>query len=53
MPRLADLLQSHGVPHELYIYPGGHLAPRSNPLMFERVRAWYARFGMFLRMTSP
>ncbi|MGH9408211.1 MAG: alpha/beta hydrolase family protein [Vicinamibacterales bacterium] len=45
--RFAALLQERNVPHELYVYPGGHLAPRADPLMFERVRAWYARFGMF------
>lgn len=45
--RFAGVLLSHGVPHELYLYPGGHLAPRSNPLMFERVRAWYQKYGMF------
>jgi dienelactone hydrolase len=45
--RFASLLQRLGVPHELYTYPGGHLAPRSNPLMLERVHAWYAAHGMF------
>ena len=45
--RFAGLLLARGVPHELYTYPGGHLAPRSNPLMFERVRAWYQKYGMF------
>lgn len=43
----AHILLSHGVPHELYVYPGGHLAPRSDPLMFDRVRAWYQKYGMF------
>lgn len=45
--RLASLLQRFGVAHELYLYPGGHLAPRSSPLMLERVHAWYAAHGMF------
>jgi dienelactone hydrolase len=45
--RFASILDGLHVPNELYVYPGGHLAPRSNPLMFERVHAWYARFGMF------
>lgn len=44
--RLAEVLKDHGVPTALYVYPGGHLAPRSNPLMFERVRAWYAEHGV-------
>lgn len=43
----AQVLLAHGVPHELYGYPGGHLAPRSDPLMFDRVRAWYQKYGMF------
>jgi hypothetical protein len=34
------------VDNALYVYPGGHLAPRANPLMFERVRAWYAAHGV-------
>jgi dienelactone hydrolase len=44
--RLASVLDEHGIPHALYVYAGGHLAPRSNPLMFERVRAWYATHGV-------
>jgi dienelactone hydrolase len=44
--RLASLLTEHGVANRLYVYPGGHLAPRSNPLMFERVREWYAAHGV-------
>jgi dienelactone hydrolase len=44
--RLAGVLTDRGVANALYIYPGGHLAPRSNPLMFERVRAWYAAHGV-------
>jgi dienelactone hydrolase len=44
--RFAALLQSHGVAHELWAYPGGHLAPQANPLMFDRVRAWYVKYGM-------
>lgn len=44
--RLARVLGEHGTPTALYVYPGGHLAPRSNPLMFERVRAWYAEHGV-------
>ena len=45
--RLAAILEEHHVPHELFIYPGGHLAPRANAEMFERVHAWYATYGMF------
>lgn len=44
--RLARVLSDHGVPNALYVYDGGHLAPRSNPLMFDRVRAWYAAHGV-------
>ena len=43
---LASVLREHGVETALYVYDGGHLAPRSNPLMFERVRAWYAMHGV-------
>ena len=45
--RFAALLAARGVPHELFVYPGGHLAPRADPLMLERVHAWYAKYGMF------
>jgi dienelactone hydrolase len=44
--RLANVLRQHGVENALYVYDGGHLAPRSNPLMFERVRAWYSMHGV-------
>jgi dienelactone hydrolase len=44
--RLASVLRDHGVENALYVYDGGHLAPRSNPLMFDRVRAWYAMHGV-------
>ena len=44
--RLASVLKERGVETALYIYDGGHLAPRANPLMFERVRAWYAMHGV-------
>jgi dienelactone hydrolase len=44
--RLASVLRDHGVENALYVYDGGHLAPRSNPLMFDRVRAWYALHGV-------
>jgi predicted esterase len=44
--RLAHVLSENNVANALYVYPGGHLAPRSNPLMFERVRAWYAAHGV-------
>lgn len=43
----AQFLAGLGVPDELYLYPGGHLAPRSNPEMFAREYQWYSRFGMF------
>lgn len=44
--RLASVLSQHNVPNKLYVYAGGHLAPRADALMFERVRAWYAVYGM-------
>lgn len=44
--RLAGVLRDDHVPSALYVYDGGHLAPRSSPLMFERVRAWYATHGV-------
>jgi dienelactone hydrolase len=44
--RLAAVLREHGVPNALYVYDGGHLAPRADPLMFQRVRAWYAANGV-------
>ena len=44
--RLARVLSDHGVANAFYVYDGGHLAPRSNPLMFDRVRAWYAAYGV-------
>jgi len=43
--RLAAVLREHGVSSALYVYDGGHLAPRADPLMFARVRAWYAAYG--------
>ena len=44
--RLASVLREHGVPNALYVYEGGHLAPRANALMFARVRAWYAAYDV-------
>jgi dienelactone hydrolase len=44
--RLARALTQRGVENALYVYDGGHLAPRANPLMFERVRAWFAMHGV-------
>jgi dienelactone hydrolase len=44
--RLANVLRQHGVDNALYVYDGGHLTPRSNPLMFERVRTWYSTHGV-------
>jgi fermentation-respiration switch protein FrsA (DUF1100 family) len=44
--RLAAVLREHGVPNALYVYDGGHLAPRADPLMFQRVRAWYTAHGV-------
>jgi dienelactone hydrolase len=46
--RLSGILQSVGVPYELYIYPGfEHNDVSRDPTMFARVRAWYASHGVF------
>ena len=46
--RFDAFLASLGVEHELYVYPGrGHLQVRSDPVLLERIHAWYAKHGMF------
>jgi dienelactone hydrolase len=49
--RLASILDANGVPHELFVYPGaGHtnVDPfAQSPVFFARVRAWYAKYGLF------
>ena len=46
--RLNEILQTTGTVHELLIYPGyDHNDIPSDALMLERVRAWYARYGLF------
>ena len=46
--RLASILDANGVPHELWIYPGaGHVGFVQTPAFYTRIRAWYARFGLF------
>ena len=38
----------NGVLNELWIYPGGgHVGFVQNPAFYTRLRAWYARFGLF------
>jgi dienelactone hydrolase len=45
--RLASILDASGVPHELWVYPGGgHTGFVQNPAFYARIRAWYARFGL-------
>jgi dienelactone hydrolase len=45
--RLASLLSTNGVPHELWIYPGGgHVGFVQNPIFYARIRAWYEKFGL-------
>jgi dienelactone hydrolase len=45
--RLADVLRTGGVSHELHIYAGvGHAIPR-DALLLGRIRAWYAAHGLF------
>ena len=46
--RLALILGTNGVLHELWVYPGGgHVGFVQNPAFYTRIRAWYARFGLF------
>lgn len=46
--RLALILEANGVPYELWVYPGGgHTGFVQNPAFYSRIRAWYARFGLF------
>ena len=46
--RLASILNANGVPNELWVYPGaGHVGFVQNPAFYTRIRAWYARFGLF------
>ena len=46
--RLANVLQTGGVVHELHVYPGAeHNAVSTNPAVLARIRAWYATFGVF------
>ena len=46
--RLASILDANGVAHELWVYPGaGHVGFVQTPAFYTRIRAWYARFGLF------
>ncbi len=46
--RLASILDANGVPHELWVYAGGgHVGFVQIPVFYTRIRAWYARFGLF------
>lgn len=46
--RLRGLLASTGTTHELHVYPGGdHDDVAFDAVVLERVRAWYARHGVF------
>ena len=46
--RLALILDANGVPYELWVYPGGgHTGFVQNPAFYSRIRAWYAKFGLF------
>lgn len=46
--RFDELLSTMGVEHQLFIYPGkGHLEVRQDPIVLERIHAWYAAHGMF------
>ena len=46
--RFASILEANRVPYELWVYPGaGHVGFVQNPAFYTRIRAWYARFGLF------
>lgn len=46
--RLADLLAASGTTHELHVYAGAdHNAVALDAMVLARVRAWYARHGVF------
>ena len=46
--RFTSILSANGVPHELWVYPGaGHVGFAQSPTFYTRIRAWYARFGLF------
>ena len=46
--RLSSVLTAAGTIHELHIYPGAdHDDVAFNAIVLERVRAWYARHGLF------
>ncbi len=46
--RLAAILAANGVPNELWVYPGGgHTGFIQNPTFYNRIRAWYVRYGLF------
>ena len=51
--RLKSILDANGVPNKLWVYPGaGHVGCLQNPAFYPRIRAWYARFGLFKRVTQ-
>jgi dienelactone hydrolase len=46
--RLDSVLTSIGTVHELDVYPGeDHLEVRADPMMLNRVHAWYSAHGIF------
>ena len=46
--RLDSILQTRGIVHQLYVYPGyGHNDVKLDTTMFNRVRAWYTAYGLF------
>ncbi|MEO6525833.1 MAG: dienelactone hydrolase family protein [Gemmatimonadaceae bacterium] len=46
--RLSALLGETGTAHELFVYAGaGHNEVPFDPVVLERVRAWYAKHGLF------
>lgn len=46
--RFASILAANGVAHEMFVYPGAsHTDVVLNRDVFARIRAWYAKYGVF------
>jgi dienelactone hydrolase len=46
--RIVDALRANGIPSALHVYAGAqHNDVTRDPVMFTRVRAWYAAHGLF------
>jgi len=52
--RFDSLLQAGGIPHQLCSYPKyGHMELMQDSSMFEKIRSWYTRFGLFDTVRVP